>query len=39
VQKVERQVEAELIAAGGFGQSRERGLQGVYSLVETVFKL
>jgi hypothetical protein len=32
-QEVERQVEAELIAAGGFGQSRERGFQGVYGSV------
>jgi hypothetical protein len=37
-QEVERQVEAELIAAGGFGQSRERGIQGVYSRVETDFQ-
>jgi hypothetical protein len=27
-QEVEQQVEAELIAAGGFGQSRERGVRG-----------
>jgi hypothetical protein len=37
-QEVERQVEAELIAAGGFGQTRERGIQGVYSRVETDFQ-
>jgi hypothetical protein len=28
----------ELIAAGGFGQSRERGFRGVYSRVETDFQ-
>jgi hypothetical protein len=37
-QEVERQVEAELIAAGGFGQSKERGFHGVYSRVETDFQ-
>jgi hypothetical protein len=37
-QEVERQVEAELIAAGGFGQSRERGFHGVYGRVETDYK-
>jgi hypothetical protein len=36
-QEVERQVEAELIAAGGFGQSRERGFSSVYGRVETNF--
>jgi hypothetical protein len=28
-QEVERQVEAELIKAGGFGRSRERGIRGL----------
>lgn len=37
-QEVERQVEAELIAAGGFGQSRERGIRGVYGRIETDFQ-
>jgi hypothetical protein len=37
-QEVERQVEAELIAAGGFGQSRERGIRGVFGRVETDFQ-
>jgi hypothetical protein len=37
-QEVERQVEAELIAAGGFGQSRERGIRGVFDRVETDFQ-
>jgi hypothetical protein len=37
-QEVERQVEADLIAAGGFGQSKERGFQGVYGRVETDFQ-
>jgi hypothetical protein len=37
-QDVERQVEAELIAAGGFGQSRERGIRGVFGRVETDFQ-
>ena len=31
-------VEAELIAAGGFGQSRERGIRGVFGRVETDFQ-
>jgi hypothetical protein len=34
-QEVERQVEAELIAAGGFGQSRESGVRGLWSRLET----
>jgi hypothetical protein len=37
-QEVERQVEADLIAVGGLGQSKERGFQGVYSRVETDFQ-
>jgi hypothetical protein len=37
-QEVERQVEAELIAAGGFGQSRERGIRGVHGRIETDFQ-
>jgi hypothetical protein len=37
-QEVKRQVEAKLIAAGGFGQSRERGIRGVFSRVETDFQ-
>lgn len=37
-QEVERQIEAELIAAGGFGQSRERGIRGVYGRIETDFQ-
>jgi hypothetical protein len=37
-QEVERQVEAELIAAGGFGQTRERGIRGVYGRTETDFQ-
>ena len=32
-QEVDRQVEAELVAAGGFGQSRERGIQGLWSRI------
>jgi hypothetical protein len=32
-QEVERQVEAELVAEGGFGQSRERGIQGLWSRI------
>jgi hypothetical protein len=37
-QEVERQLEAELIAAGSFGQSRERGSQGVNGRVETDYR-
>jgi hypothetical protein len=37
-QEVERQVEAELIAAGGFGQSKDRGIQGVFRRIETDFQ-
>ena len=29
----DRQAEAELVAAGGFGQSGERGIQGLWSRI------
>jgi hypothetical protein len=32
-QDIEEQVEAELIAAGGFGQRRERGIQGLWDQI------
>jgi hypothetical protein len=32
-QEVDRQVEAELVAAGGFGQSGERGIQGLWGQI------
>jgi hypothetical protein len=32
-EKVDRQVEAELVAAGGFGQSSERGIQGLWGRI------
>jgi hypothetical protein len=38
-QEVERQVEAEIIAAGGFGQSRERGFQGVIAELRLIIRL
>jgi hypothetical protein len=33
-QEVERQVEAEVIEAGGFGQSRRRGVKSLWSQIE-----
>ena len=33
-QEVERQVEAELIKAGGFGKSKERGIRGLWDRVD-----
>ena len=32
-QDIDRQVEAELVAAGGFGQSGERGIQGLWNQI------
>jgi hypothetical protein len=34
-QEVEQQVEAELIAAGGFGQGRRRGVRSLWNQIES----